>query len=284
MRPLAIILVVLALLSPVPAFGQAVYKGRNYSAPVCNNPNCAMCNYIRAQLAKPLPSSAYNPAGPEDYYPGFPFTHEVVPAVSVEVEYEMVEVPVVTRERRCDGITCWYENVTIYRTERRPIRNAIKAARDVIDAATPRIDMLRVTDLAPTPMDAVMAMLVVANPKPYEVVYDLGCGDGRVLALAASGFNCRAVGVELNPESYRLAQERINSQKLNDYVRIYQGDLLEYTYEQADVVTVYLYPELIARIIPKLRKGTRLVSYIHPIPGGTLIVAGGHEFYLLTIE
>lgn len=269
------IFILSALLLCVPiaseALAQAIYGGRNYSAPVCSNPNCEMCNYIRAQL-----SSAYQSTQ--------------VPVVvqsevpTTEITYELVQVPVVTKVKRCNGVTCSYEDVTTYRTERRPVRNAVKAVRDVADAATPRVDMLRVTELAPTPMDAVVAMLSVANPTKTEVLYDLGCGDGRVLVNASATYGCRAVGVELNPVSFKAAADLVDAFGLSDSIRIYQGDVLSYSYHDADVVTMYLYPELIAKVLPKLRKGTRVVSYLHSLPGGTKVTSGGYVFYTLTVN
>lgn len=245
MLRILLVLIVFALPSQVEA--QAVYKGRTYNAPVCNSPNCAMCNYIRAQLQAPVISTAHT-----------------------ATEYETIQVPY--QVKHCNGRTCWYE--TRYRTERRPIRKTIKAA----------LDMLRITDLAPTPREAVTAMLELANPQSNEVLYDLGCGDGRVLVAAVSGYGCRAVGVELNPESFQLATNLVTGFNLTDKVRLYEGDVLNYTYEQADIVTMYLYPELIEKILPKLRKGTRIISYLHPLPGGNKVVSKGYVFYTLTVQ
>ncbi len=258
-----------------PLFGQAVYNGQMYNAPVCNNPNCAMCNYIRAQLATiPLPSSAYNPAGPEDYYPSFPFTHE-----QTTVEYETIQVPY--QVKRCNGVTCWYE--TAYRTERRPIRNTVKAVRDIVDKATPNADLLRVTELAPTPREAVTAMVALANVQPNEVLYDLGCGDGRILVEATYLYGCRSVGVELNPDTFKLAAENIDNYGLANKVRLYQGDVLNYTYDKANVVTVYLYPELIEKILPRLPKGTRVISYLHSFTDSKKVDFKGYTFYTRTL-
>lgn len=247
-----------------PLFGQATYKGRNYSAPVCNNPNCAMCNYIRAQLAvtvPTLPSSAYNEA----------------------IQYETIQIPVVTRVKRCNGVTCWYENITTYRTERRPIRNTVKAVRDIVDRATPNVDLLRVTELAPSPREAVTAMVALANIQPDEVLYDLGCGDGRILIEAAYIYGCRCVGVELNPDTLKEAVENIDDYGLANKIYLYQGDVLNYTYKEADVVTLYLYPELIEKILPRLPRGTRIISYLHSFTGSKKVDFKGYTFYTRTL-
>lgn len=249
-------LFLLLLVLPSISYGQAVYKGQAYNSPVCNSPNCGMCNQIRAQLAQQsIPSTAYNPTPLQD------------------TEYETVQVPITKRVKHCNGVTCWYENVTTYRTERRPIRNAID-----------KINLLRVTDLVPTPHTAVMEMLVLASPKPNEVLYDLGCGDGRILIEATWNYGCRSVGIELNKESFKQATASITNFGLIDRIKLYQGDILNYTYPDADVVTMYLYPELMAKVLPRLRPGTRVVSYLHPIPGGTKHVVRNFTFYTWTVQ
>ena len=222
-----------------------------------------MCNYIRAQLAATVPI--------------------VATQASTEIEYETVQVPVVTQVKHCNGITCWYENVTTYRTERRPIRKAVKAVRDVMDKATPKVDLLRVTELAPTPREAVTAMVALANLQPNEILYDLGCGDGRILVEATYLYGCKSVGVELNPESLKLAAENVDNYGLANKIRLYQGDVLDYTYKKANVVTLYLYPELIEKILPRLPKGTRVISYLHSFTGSKRVDFKGYTFYTRTL-
>lgn len=247
MKPL---ILTLLLLLPIPAFGQAVWGNRTYNRPVCNNPNCGMCQSIRAQLqlqTSIVPSTAYN-----------------------DLQYETVQVPVVTRVKRCNGVQCWYENVTTYRTERRPVRNAVKSVTN---------SLLRVTELVPTPYEAVTALMKLARPKSTDVLYDLGCGDGRVLIAATTVYGCKSVGIELNPETAEEAKQAVSLFQLQDRIKVAQGDVLDYTYPQATLVTVYLYPELIEKLIPLLPSGCRVISYIHEIPGGTKHVIDGHVFY-----
>lgn len=249
-----------------PLFGQAVYKGQMYNAPVCSNPNCSMCNYIRAQLATvQLPLTTR--------------TYDVATQSSVPIEYETIQVPY--QVKHCNGITCWYE--TAFRTERRPILNAVKAVRNVIDKATPNVNLLRVTELAPTPREAVTAMVALANVQPNEVLYDLGCGDGRILVEATYLYGCRSVGVELNPDTLKLAAENVDDYGLANKIRLYQGDVLNYTYDKANVVTVYLYPELIEKILPRLPKGTRVISYLHSFTGSKKVDFKGYTFYTRTL-
>ena len=268
------LLLLLLLLLSSPAYSQAVYRGRTYNAPVCSNPNCAMCNQIRAQLQAQQWQTQPNPILQQNTTTT---TNQPQPLPSVT--YELVSVPVVTRVKRCNGVTCWYENVTTYRTERRPVQRAAQAVKNVLDAVTPRTSMLHVTTLAPTPENAVAELLRIANPKSTEVLYDIGCGDGRILIAATTTYGCRSVGVELNPDSVKLAQQSVNVFGLQDQIWIYEGDALKYTYQDADVVTMYLYPELMARILPLLKPRTRVVSYLHSIPGAKKHTVGEHVFY-----
>ena len=101
------------------------------------------------------------------------------------------------------------------------------------------------------------------------MVADLGCGDGRVLAAVSQTFCERTVGIELDPELARQAQASVDSLKLTDLVRVYQGDILKYDLTQLDIVYMYQYPDLIKSILPKLKSGTKVVSYIHPLPDST---------------
>lgn len=252
-----LLLIPIVFAIPQTSYAQAIYGGRAYSAPVCNSPNCAMCAQIRAQLN----AQRYTPA-----------------ASTTTLEYETVQVPVVTQVKRCNGVSCWYESVTTYRTERRPVRRAVRAAAGAVGS------LLRVTELVPTPQDAVVAMLKLAAPKRHEVLYDLGCGDGRVLIAATSGYGCRSVGIELNTESFKLAADRIDAFGLADKIRLYQGDVLGYRYDQADIVTMYLYPELMAKVLARLRPGTRVISYLHPIPRGKQYTVDNYTFYVWTVE
>ncbi len=126
-------------------------------------------------------------------------------------------------------------------------------------------------------------MVALANVQPNEVLYDLGCGDGRILVEATYLYGCRSVGVELNPDTLKLAAENVDNYGLANKIRLYQGDVLKYTYEKANVVTVYLYPELIEKILPRLPKGTRVISYLHSFTGSKRVDFKGYTFYTRTL-
>ncbi len=116
-----------------------------------------------------------------------------------------------------------------------------------------------------TPPEVVEAMLRVAEVQPEEKVYDLGCGDGRVLVTAAEKFGARGVGVELDPEVFALARANVRRHRLEGRILLVRGDLFEADLRDADVVALYLLPETLGRLRPRLeqqlRPGARVVTH-----------------------
>ena len=116
-----------------------------------------------------------------------------------------------------------------------------------------------------TPSLVVSEMLRLAAVKPGDMVYDLGCGDGRIVIAAASEFGARGVGIDLDPRRIAEANDGARRAGVSDRVRFTQQDLFTTDFRSASVVTVYLYPELNARLKPKfqaeLRRGSRVVSH-----------------------
>jgi SAM-dependent methyltransferase len=122
----------------------------------------------------------------------------------------------------------------------------------------------------PTPQSAVMQMLQLAEVKPGELVYDLGCGDGRIVITAARKFGARGIGVEIDPALVRKSRANVRRHRLGKRVTIRQADIFEIDFSDADVVALYLLPELNARLLPQLRKlkpGARIVSFSFDMPG-----------------
>lgn len=117
----------------------------------------------------------------------------------------------------------------------------------------------------PTPNDIVNKMLEMAKVTAKDVVYDLGCGDGRIVITAAQRYGCRGVGIDIDPERIREATENVDKGKVADKVKLIQGDLFETDISEATVVTLYLLTELNLKLRPKLMKelrpGTRVVSH-----------------------
>jgi len=116
----------------------------------------------------------------------------------------------------------------------------------------------------PTPMAAVEQMIAMAEIKTGELVYDLGCGDGRIVVAAAKRYGVKAVGVDINPD--RVVESRANAVTagVENLVSIRQADIFTLDLSEADVVFLYLTPRLNERLMPQLRKlkpGSRIISY-----------------------
>ncbi len=118
-----------------------------------------------------------------------------------------------------------------------------------------------------TPQKVVDEMLKLANVKEGDVVYDLGCGDGRIVIAAVKDFKAkRGVGVELSPERVKLSKENAEKAGLKDKVEIREGDVLKIKdLSDANVVMLYLLPDVNEKLRPMLRKtlkpGSRVVSH-----------------------
>jgi SAM-dependent methyltransferase len=115
-----------------------------------------------------------------------------------------------------------------------------------------------------TPPDVVARMLKLARVTRKDVVYDLGCGDGRIVVTAAKKYGCRAVGYDLDPLRVQEARENARKDRVAHLVTIKLQDILKADFRPASVVTLYLGQEMNMRLIPQLRKlrpGTRVVSH-----------------------
>lgn len=123
----------------------------------------------------------------------------------------------------------------------------------------------------PSPQTIVDRMLEIANPKPGETLYDLGCGDGRVLITAVQKYHVHAVGVELSDKVYKRALDRIATYGLQNQIKVIHGDLLNVDLSNADVVTIYLMRTSNESLRPRLEKllkpGARVVSHDYAVPG-----------------
>lgn len=117
----------------------------------------------------------------------------------------------------------------------------------------------------PTPQDVVDAMLKLAQVGPNDVLYDLGSGDGRIPITAAKTYGIRAVGIDIDPQRIREANENARAAGVTDKVRFLNQDLFTTDIREATVVTLYLLPSLNLRLLPKLnselRPGARIVSH-----------------------
>jgi cyclopropane fatty-acyl-phospholipid synthase-like methyltransferase len=127
----------------------------------------------------------------------------------------------------------------------------------------------------PTPRSKVRRMLEMAQVQPDEVVYDLGCGDGRVDIAAAKWFGARAVGIEIDPLRFLLAQSLVTILGLRKRVSIQFGNFFSRDVSQADVIFTYLLQDTNERLFEKLhqelRPGTRVVSHSYTFPEWQLL-------------
>ncbi len=121
-----------------------------------------------------------------------------------------------------------------------------------------------------TPVHVARRMLALAGARPGELVVDLGCGDGRILLIAAEEYGCRCIGVEIDEKLAELARKRVEERGLSKSIEIFTGDLMNFDVSQADIVTVYLTPAILGKLSLKLKKelkkGARVVSHDYPIP------------------
>src|SRR5690349_22713623 len=116
----------------------------------------------------------------------------------------------------------------------------------------------------PTTDAAVTAMLKLADIKPSDVVYDLGCGDGRIVIAAAKKFGTRGVGVDIDPARIREAKENAKKAGVEKLVRFEEKDLFQADIHDANVVMLFLLNSVNIKLRPKLLReltpGTRIVS------------------------
>jgi tRNA G37 N-methylase Trm5 len=118
----------------------------------------------------------------------------------------------------------------------------------------------------PTPQEVVDEMLKLGGVKAGDTVIDLGCGDGRIVVTAVSKFGAaRAMGVDIDPERIKEANENAKKANVTNKVKFVQGDLFDADIREASVVTLYLLPDFNLKLRPKLLKdlkvGTRIVSH-----------------------
>ena len=152
--------------------------------------------------------------------------------------------------------------------------------------APPRLDVQYV----PTHERIVAAMLEMASVTKDDVLYDLGSGDGRIAITAAKKYGVRAIGIDIDPERIREANDNAKKAGVANLVQFRQEDLFQADFSEATVVTLYLLPDLNVKLRPRLldelKPGTRIVS--HQFDMGTWkpdkkLEANGRTIYFWTI-
>jgi precorrin-6B methylase 2 len=122
----------------------------------------------------------------------------------------------------------------------------------------------------PTPQDVVERMLKLASVGKNDVVYDLGCGDGRIVITAAAKYGCRAAGYDIDPQCIKLSLDNVRRSKVEALVDIQRKDIFTLDLSGATVVTLYMGRDVNRRLVPQLEKlkpGSRVVSHNFEIEG-----------------
>jgi hypothetical protein len=138
--------------------------------------------------------------------------------------------------------------------------------------AKPELKEIRTPDViyVPTPPEVVDKMLELAEVKKEDLVYDLGCGDGRIVVTAAKKYGCRCYGYDIDPERVKESLENVEKNNVGHLVQIQQKDIFTLDLSRANVITLYLLPSLNVKLIPqleKLRPGSRIVSHDFAMKG-----------------
>ena len=267
---------------------QAYWNGQIYTpssfprAKWCGmNGACPMCESIRSQWrawSAPIASSAPSASSNDEY----------------ETKYR-IEKKTVTKYRReayqrkvCTGglfPRCYfvtdYRNVPYKETVHVKVPYKVKKQKaiELPPKPIPEPSIQVQQKLLPTPVSAIKRLFTRLNLK-NSVVIDAGSGDGRFL-IEATNHGCRAIGVEIDPMKVRLSRQRIRASGSSAIV--FQGDALTFDYSEADIVYIYQYPDLMEKIVRRIPRGKRVVSYMHPIPGvksNAYSVGDGQTFYV----
>ncbi len=122
-----------------------------------------------------------------------------------------------------------------------------------------------------TPLEVAKKMLDLSKIGPGEVLYDLGCGDGRLIILAGKEIGAKATGIELREDLIERARTEIKRLNLEDKVKVIQGNFFDVAISDADVITLYLTSSANERLRPKLeaelKPGARVISHDFKVPG-----------------
>ncbi|MHA3772919.1 SAM-dependent methyltransferase [Verrucomicrobiota bacterium sgz303538] len=139
----------------------------------------------------------------------------------------------------------------------------------------------------PTPEKVVEEMLTMAKVGKDDLVYDLGCGDGRIVITAAKKFGAHGVGIDIDPRRITEARQNAQEAEVQDRVKFLEQDLYECDFKDANVITLYLLTSLNLKLRPKIfeqvRPGTRIVAHAFAMgdwwPDAHKVVEGSNVFY-----
>ncbi len=141
-----------------------------------------------------------------------------------------------------------------------------------------KVDLDRKPDIffLPTPQEVVDKMLETAKVKKTDVVYDLGCGDGRIVVSAAKKLGAHGIGFDLDPDRVKEANDNVKGANVGALVSIKQENVFSVDLRAATVVMLYLLPEINVKLVPqleKMRPGSRIVSHDFDMQGA---IPDGH--------
>jgi SAM-dependent methyltransferase len=121
-----------------------------------------------------------------------------------------------------------------------------------------------------TPYDVVSEMLHMAQVNKDDLIIDLGCGDARMLILAAQKYGSRGIGYDIDPDMVRASRRNVEKNSVLDLVQIIQADIYTVDISKADVLPIYLLPEMNLRLLPQfetLKPGSRLIFHNYDLEG-----------------
>ncbi|MHA1739635.1 MAG: SAM-dependent methyltransferase [Candidatus Heimdallarchaeota archaeon] len=142
---------------------------------------------------------------------------------------------------------------------------------------------------SPSTKKDIQIMFALTKLQPGELMYDLGCGDGRVLIMAAKEYNARAIGIEIDPLRYIWCKLRIRMLGLKDQVQVKHGDFFSKDFSDADVIFCYLLQDtnnkLQEKFLAELQPKTRIVSKKFVFPDLALIASADKaEIYAYIVK
>ncbi len=169
-------------------------------------------------------------------------------------------------------------------------------SRPTVDDANQELKEIREPDIlfVPTPQEVVDKMLELAKVKREDIVYDLGCGDGRIVVTAAKRYGCRGKGYDIDPQRVIESMANVRKNGVENLVHIEQKDIFTLDLSEASVITLYLLSSLNVKLLPQLEKlkpGVRIVSHDFDMqgivtPDTTVTVDSGdythHTIYMWT--
>jgi cyclopropane fatty-acyl-phospholipid synthase-like methyltransferase len=136
---------------------------------------------------------------------------------------------------------------------------------------TKKVSEMSIAPFVQTPLEVAKKMLELAQVKPGESLYDLGCGDGRLVILAAKDIGAKSTGIELREDLVERARTEVKRLNLEGKVNVIQGNFFDVTISDANVVTLYLTSSANERLRPKLeaelKPGSRVISHDFKVPG-----------------